>query len=254
VQDAIGSGPYTSRQSEKAWLLRVENGGKWFRRKTHLLRWCHIPYQWQGERTQCPYLVNCDWRLISRHVGKLVVTPTEYQLWRLHSTSGRCSPHFHRNVRVLLNCVLQQLWIGRVAKGDKHLLPWPPRSPDLTPCDVFLWGFVKGSVYLPPLPMSLKELRDWLTHAPQTITADMLHRVWDEYDYRVDVSCDPGCTLWRIVINAWETWTFAAADGVHCARVRWEINILFTFETAPFFYAYPVYYICSPLKMKPCVL
>ena len=46
---------------------------------------------------------------------------------------------------------------------------------------------VKGSVYIPPLPMSLKELRDRITHAMQTITADMLHRVWDEFDYRADV-------------------------------------------------------------------
>jgi hypothetical protein len=63
----------------------------------------------------------------------------------------------------------------------------PPRSPDLTPCGFFLWGFVKDSVYVPPLPMSLKELRDRITHALQTITADMLHQVWDEFDYRVDV-------------------------------------------------------------------
>jgi hypothetical protein len=51
----------------------------------------------------------------------------------------------------------------------------------------FLWGFVKDSVYVPPLPMSLKELHDRITHALQTITADTLHRVWDEFDYRVDV-------------------------------------------------------------------
>jgi len=35
--------------------------------------------------------------------------------------------------------------------------------------------------------MSLKELRDRITYALQTITADMLHRGWDEFDYRVDV-------------------------------------------------------------------
>ena len=100
---------------------------------------------------------------------------------------GRPRPDFHMNVRVLLNRVLQQRWIGLAAKGDNHLLPWPPRSPDLTPCDFFLWGFVKDIVYVPPLPMSLKELRDRITHTLQTITADMLHRVWDEFDYRVDV-------------------------------------------------------------------
>ena len=98
-----------------------------------------------------------------------------------------CTPHFHRNLRVLLNRVLQQRWIGSAAKGDNHLLPRPPRLPDLTLCDLFLWGFVKDSVYVPPLPMSLKELRDLITHALQNITADIVHRVWDEFDYRVDV-------------------------------------------------------------------
>jgi hypothetical protein len=29
---------------------------------------------------------------LSGHVGKLVVTPNEYQLWRLHYTTGRSSP------------------------------------------------------------------------------------------------------------------------------------------------------------------
>jgi len=88
---------------------------------------------------------------------------------------------------MVLNRILQQRWIERAAKGDNHLLHWPPHSPDLTPCDFFLWSFVKDSVYVPPLPMSLKELRDRITHALQTITADMLHRVWDEFYYRVDV-------------------------------------------------------------------
>ena len=48
-------------------------------------------------------------------------------------------------------------------------------------------SFVKDSVYVPPLPMSLKELHDRITHALQTIIADMLHRVWDEFDYHVGV-------------------------------------------------------------------
>jgi len=41
--------------------------------------------------------------------------------------------------------------------------------------------------------------------------------------------------------SAWETWAVAAADGVRCIRVRWEINFLLTFETAPFFCVYPVF-------------
>ena len=38
----------------------------------------------------------------------------------------------------------------------------------------------------------------------------------------------------RTAGSAWETWIVAAADSVCCARVRWEINFLLTFETAPF--------------------
>ena len=77
---------------------------------------CGVPRE--SDRPFFLHWSNCDWRLISRHFGKLVVTPNEHQLWRLHSTTGWCSPHFHRNVQVLLNRVLQQRWIGHAAKGD----------------------------------------------------------------------------------------------------------------------------------------
>ena len=45
----------------------------------------------------------------------------------------------------------------------------------------------------------------------------------------------------RTAGSAWETWTVVAADGVRCARVRWDINLLLTFETVPFFCVYPVF-------------
>jgi len=36
---------------------------------------------------------------------------------------------------------------------------WPPRSPDATPRDFFLWVYVKDQVYVPPLPASIPELK-----------------------------------------------------------------------------------------------
>ena len=38
--------------------------------------------------------------------------------------------------------------IQGLSKRFEHLL-WPPRSPDLTPCDFFLWGYVKDNAYKP---------------------------------------------------------------------------------------------------------
>ena len=62
-----------------------------------------------------------------------------------------------------------------------------PRSPDATPCDFFLWGYVKDQVYVPPLPATILELKVRIRTAIETITADMLQTVWNELVYRVDV-------------------------------------------------------------------
>ena len=57
-------------------------------------------------------------------------------------------PHWGRNVRAWFNETLPGRWMGR---GSPNL-PWPPRSPDLTPCDFFLWGFIKSKVYATQSP------------------------------------------------------------------------------------------------------
>ncbi|GBN62422.1 hypothetical protein AVEN_201545-1, partial [Araneus ventricosus] len=62
-----------------------------------------------------------------------------------------------------------------------------PRSPDITPCDFFLWVFVKDKLYVPPLPRNLEELRTRVGNALNLVTPDMLRRVWEEMDYRLDV-------------------------------------------------------------------
>jgi hypothetical protein len=69
------------------------------------------------------------------------------------------------------------------ANGDDNLLSFA-RSYTVR---FLFWGFVKDSVYVPPLSASVHELRDRITHALQAITADMLQWVWDEFDCRVDV-------------------------------------------------------------------
>ena len=45
-----------------------------------------------------------------------------------------------------------------------------------------LWGYVKDQVYVPPLPASIPELKVRIRTAIETITADMLQKVWNELD------------------------------------------------------------------------
>ncbi|GBM70077.1 hypothetical protein AVEN_237189-1 [Araneus ventricosus] len=50
--------------------------------------------------------------------------------------------HYGNIVREFLDTAFPQRWIGRSA-----VMAWPPRSPDITPLDFYLWGHVKQHVY-----------------------------------------------------------------------------------------------------------
>jgi len=80
------------------------------------------------------------------------------------------------------------LFVYRVIRNDcQGFNNLPPRSPDATPCDFFLWGYVKDQVYVLPLPPSIPELKVRIRTAIETITADMLQTVWNELIYGDDV-------------------------------------------------------------------
>lgn len=54
---------------------------------------------------------------------------------------------------------------------------WPPRSPDLSTCDFYLWGSLKGKVY-GSNPKTLEELKENIRSAIQMIDSDELQRVF----------------------------------------------------------------------------
>ncbi|GBN48824.1 hypothetical protein AVEN_154001-1 [Araneus ventricosus] len=55
--------------------------------------------------------------------------------------------------------------VGSADLDDVPQLPWPPRSPDLTPCDFFLWCYVKYKIYVPSNPTTLQALMERITAA-----------------------------------------------------------------------------------------
>ena len=50
---------------------------------------------------------------------------------------------------------------------------WPPRSPDLNPCDYFLWGYLKSVVYY-PLPKTILELKANIEREMKKISKETL--------------------------------------------------------------------------------
>ena len=79
---------------------------------------------------------------------------------------------FIMTYETISNTNLPQRWIGRFGQEDVALMRWPPRSQDLTPCDFFLWGFVKDTVFVPPIPTNVQELCNSITTAVALIDHD----------------------------------------------------------------------------------
>lgn len=79
--------------------------------------------------------------------------------------------HYSGQVRQWLNENYPERWIGRGGP-----VPWPPRSPDLTMLDFFLWGHIKNIVYR-TAPDTVEELRQRIIEAAATVTPEMLDNV-----------------------------------------------------------------------------
>ena len=60
---------------------------------------------------------------------------------------------------------------------------WPPRSPDLTPPDFYLFGYLKSKVYA-ALPSSLEELKQSLTNEINAIQVSTLEKVFHSVEKR----------------------------------------------------------------------
>lgn len=90
-------------------------------------------------------------------------------------------PHFARVVRDHLNDSFPNRWIGR----GGYIL-WPPRSPDLTPLDFYLWGFIKNVVYT-NRPTTPEDLQNRIRDAIARITPEVLRRVVGNFRRRLEL-------------------------------------------------------------------
>ena len=66
----------------------------------------------------------------------------------------------------------------------------PPRSPDLTQRDYFLWGYLKGRVYQNK-PRTIDAFKANITEEIQAVTADVPARIFQNMARRVQSCLDP---------------------------------------------------------------
>ncbi|CAL1291614.1 unnamed protein product [Larinioides sclopetarius] len=80
------------------------------------------------------------------------------------------APQFSLSVRKVLNGKFPDSWIGRDGP-----IPWPARSPDLTPLDIFFWGYTKNIVYSKRIA-DISHLKRRIIAAIETVTPDVLFK------------------------------------------------------------------------------
>ena len=66
---------------------------------------------------------------------------------------------------------------------------WPPRSPDLTPTDLFLWGLLKGKVYK-NTPRTIEQLKDAIRQEIQAVNVETLGKVFHNLEKLIQVCLD----------------------------------------------------------------
>ena len=81
------------------------------------------------------------------------------------------TPNYSVTVREWLNERFPGRWTGR--HGPFY---WPARSPDLTPCDFFLWGYLMDIVFREPCT-SIMHLQNSIQEVCAGITKAMCRKV-----------------------------------------------------------------------------
>lgn len=79
--------------------------------------------------------------------------------------------------------VVRQMFPGHVISrfGD---VSWPPRSPDLSICDFFLWGYLKSKVYVNK-PRTINALKIAIREEIEAVPNEMLQRAVRNFQERI---------------------------------------------------------------------
>lgn len=92
--------------------------------------------------------------------------------------------HFSKEVRECLNENFNDRWIGRGGP-----ISWAPRSPDLTPLDFYLWGYIKSNVYKTKVE-DICELKNRIEKEIKAIKKETLQNVFNDILKRLKFCID----------------------------------------------------------------
>lgn len=151
--------------------------------------WCAIsyhgiigPYFFENTVNQHTYLDMLQHFLNER----LDDLPINYRA-RCYFQQDGCPVHYARIVVEWLNQQFGENWIGR--NGP---VLWPPRSPDLTIADFYLWGRLKQIVYANDLPPNVERLKEKIRDAVASLPLEEIRNSYRELRRRLELCVHEG--------------------------------------------------------------
>lgn len=109
---------------------------------------------------------------------------------------------FHRklNIQDFLEHEVPHHWIGT----GSNYATWPHHSPDISPLNYFLWGFIKSHVYKTPIEQDDRnELKHRITVAFKKVHTKMLKEAVEDYKVRLEKLLETKGALIGASINAY---------------------------------------------------
>lgn len=159
-----------NKQNNRMWLN--ERPIDWIERPLQdakVLVWCAI----SAKKIYGPYFFETT---VNQHT---YVDMLKTFFWPKHLRTAEYKKYyFQQDGATAHTATMVQDWL-KSKIGDKFMdkQKWPPRSPDLNPCDYFLWGYLKSRVYS-PLPKTLDELKANIEQEIKKIKPEILEKVF----------------------------------------------------------------------------
>ena len=143
-----------------------------------ILAWCAISV----DRVFGPYFIETSVNqenyldMLKKFFWPMILRTPNYKKYYFQQDGA--TPH---------TAIAVQTWLsGKFGKQFINKDSWPPRSPDLNPCDFYLWGYLKARVYN-PLPKTLEDLKANITREIENISKKTLESTFLNFKKRCEL-------------------------------------------------------------------
>lgn len=117
---------------------------------------------------------------------------TRQRMWFQHDDAP---PHYERNVRTYLDQIFLNRWIG-----CERPMFWPPRSPDFSSINFYLWGFTKNAIYARQ-PTTRNDMKNRIRRVCRNILREVLLRTVENFKNRIRLCARSQGNVFEHLIN-----------------------------------------------------